>query len=62
MSAVSFQLESWSLSEDKPGQGHRSWALGNADLLTAVVQLANKRAIGSNPIARARPTLDRRSP
>ena len=27
------------LVEDRSGQGHRGWVVGNADLLTAVVQL-----------------------
>jgi hypothetical protein len=29
------------LVEDKPGQGHRSWVVGNTDLATAVIQLAD---------------------
>jgi len=29
------------LVEDKPGQGHRSWVVGNVDLLTAVIQLTD---------------------
>jgi hypothetical protein len=29
------------LVEDKPGQGHRSWVVGNRDLATAVVELTD---------------------
>jgi len=29
------------LVEDKPGQGHRSWVVGNTNLVTAVIQLAD---------------------
>jgi hypothetical protein len=29
------------LVNDKPGQGHRSWASGNAPLVTAVIELAD---------------------
>ena len=36
-----FSIGELVLVEDKPGQGHRSWVVGNTDLATAVVQLAD---------------------
>jgi len=36
-----FSIGKLVLVEDKPGQGHRSWVVGNTDLATAVIQLAD---------------------
>jgi mannose-6-phosphate isomerase-like protein (cupin superfamily) len=33
------------LVEDRSGQGHRGWVVGNADLLTAVVQLSDNALV-----------------
>ena len=33
------------LCEDYPGQGHRSWVVGNADLLMAIVQLPDNVSV-----------------
>jgi hypothetical protein len=33
------------LAEDKPGQGHRSWVVGNTNLVTAVVQLSDNALV-----------------
>ena len=36
-----FSIGELVLVEDKPGQGHRSWMVGDTNLMTAVVQLAD---------------------
>jgi hypothetical protein len=41
------------LVEDRTGQGHRGWVVGNADLLTAVVQLSDNALVKwSSPACR----------